>query len=154
MSITLIQLILTSIIYVWRTFEYAKIVFSFVNFNLQVMINWILQHLPFIFYYFMVVEGPRRLSLVLWLFGTFVLGGAPKFETSFVNLIMPSFTSIKKTNLWQNMFLKKFDNVSFGDIVCFLCFNLHQHVQHVFVLLIFLNLNLDNLIFQILFKLP
>jgi len=81
--------------------------FSFVNFNLQVVINWILQHLPFIFSYFMVVEGPRRLSsLVLWLFGTFVLGGAPKFETSFVNLIMPSFSSIKKINLWQNMSLK------------------------------------------------
>ncbi len=60
----------------------------------------------------MVVEGPRRLSLVIWLFGTFVLGGAPKFETSFVNLIMLSFSSIKKVNLWQNTSLK-FDNVFF-----------------------------------------
>ncbi len=58
------------------------------------------------------------------------MGGAPKFETSFVNLIMPSFSSIKKVNLWQNMSLK-FDIVLFCDIVCFLCLNLHQHV-HVF----------------------
>lgn len=65
----------------------------------------------------MVVEGPRRLSLVLWLSRTFVLGGAPKFENSFVNLIIPSFSSIKKVNLWQNMSLK-FDNVFFfGDRV-------------------------------------
>jgi hypothetical protein len=40
------------------------------------------------------------------------LGGAPKFETSFVNLIMLSFSSIKKVNLWQNTSLK-FDNVFF-----------------------------------------
>jgi hypothetical protein len=45
------------------------------------------------------------------------LGGAPKFETSFVNLIMSSFSFIKKINLWQNMSLK-FNIVFFFVILC------------------------------------